>query len=378
MILIHLYGILLFLYVTFRLILPAPLSHGGKALAVVLVFLASQFHLCIRLLFGSLSSPELPYPLLLGLSYAFVALTLIFALLLLRDLVFLGLFLARRLAPATRVPFSPGRRAVVLSGLGLTLGAYGVKQGLKTPEVRTTEVPLPRLPAALDGLTVVQLTDLHASALLPAPRVAAIVAAVNDLRPDLILCTGDLVDGSTENRRDDVAPLARLRARYGVYACEGNHEYYADYEGWMRHFAALGLPLLHNAHTILEVRGHPLVIAGLNDPMAPLFGRPGPDVEKALDGAPAGATTLLLAHQPVFARGNAACGVDLQLSGHTHGGQMLGLDQIVAARNDGFLRGLYELEAMRLFVSPGAGLWAGFPVRLGVPAEISRLVLRAA
>jgi hypothetical protein len=108
MILIHLYGILLFLYVTFRLILPAPLSHGGKALAVALVFLASQFHLCIRLLFGSLSSPELPYPLLLGLSYAFVALTLIFALLLLRDLVFLGCFLR---AGSRRQPGFPFRLA---------------------------------------------------------------------------------------------------------------------------------------------------------------------------------------------------------------------------------------------------------------------------
>ena len=187
---------------------------------------------------------------------------------------------------------------------------------------------------------------------------------------DLIVCTGDLVDGTTTNRDADVAPLGLLRARYGVYACEGNHEYYADYAGWMRHFAALGLPLLHNAHTVVDIGGTPLVIAGLNDPMAPLFGRPGPDLEKALAGAPAGAATLLLAHQPVGARENAAHGIDLQISGHTHGGQMLGFDQIVAARNDGFVRGLYDVDAMRLFVGPGVGLWAGFPVRLGVPAGL--------
>ena len=378
MILIHLYGVLLFFYVTFRLILPAPLPPRGKALAATLALLVSQYHLCVRFLSGSLSSPEMPYFVLAAFSAAFIVMTVIFALLLLRDGLRLGLLLVRKLTCRRSTPFSPGRRAVALAGLGLTVGAYGFKEALQIPAVKTTEIFLRRLPAALHGLVVVQLTDLHASALLHAPRVAAIVAAVNALRPDLIVCTGDLVDGTTTNRDADVAPLGLLRARYGVYACEGNHEYYADYAGWMRHFAALGLPLLHNAHTVVDIGGTPLVIAGLNDPMAPLFGRPGPDLEKALAGAPAGAATLLLAHQPVGARENAAHGIDLQISGHTHGGQMLGFDQIVAARNDGFVRGLYDVDAMRLFVGPGVGLWAGFPVGLGVPAEISRLVLRTA
>ena len=119
------------------------------------------------------------------------------------------------------------------------------------------------------------------------------------------------------------------------------------------------------------------VIAGLNDPVATRFGMEGPNLEKALAGAPADAPVILLAHQPKFARANAAYGVDLQLSGHTHGGQMIGFDQIVASQNEGFLRGLYTVGGMRLYVSPGTGLWTGFPVRIGVPSEIARLVLRS-
>lgn len=196
MILIHLYGVLLFFYVTFRLILPAPLPPRGKALAATLALLVSQYHLCVRFLSGSLSSPEMPYFVLAAFSAAFIVMTVIFALLLLRDGLRLGLLLVRKLTCRRSTPFSPGRRAVALAGLGLTVGAYGFKEALRIPAVKTTEIFLRRLPAALHGLVVVQLTDLHASALLHAPRVAAIVAAVNALRPDLIVCTGDLVDGT--------------------------------------------------------------------------------------------------------------------------------------------------------------------------------------
>ncbi|SBV90534.1 Metallophosphoesterase [uncultured delta proteobacterium] len=377
MFVIHIYGLVIFLYVTFRLILPSPLPFWGKFAVVLLALAASQYHLFIRYVFGSLSSPEMPYPMLVLASYSFIVMTLLFAILVGRDLVILVLFFVRQLGLVTAIPFSPGRRAVGLAGLGIVAGAYGFREAVRVPDVRTTDVVLDRLPPELDGLTVVQITDLHATALLNAPRVADVVAKTNALQPDIIVCTGDLVDGTTGNRAADVAPLADLRAAYGVYGCEGNHEYYSGHAAWMRAFEGLGLPLLRNSHAVLTIKGKQLVLAGLNDPAASRFGLEGPDLDKALAGAPEGAPVLLLAHQPRYARFNARRGVDLQLSGHTHGGQMIGFDRIVESNNEGFLRGLYSVGAMKLYVSSGAGLWTGFPVRIGVPAEITRLVLRS-
>ena len=377
MYLIHVYGLIIFLYITVRLILPSSLPVWGKAVTILLVLAASQYHLFIRYFFGSLSSPEMPYPILVLASYSFIAMTLLFVVLVLYDLVALVLFVARRIGLATAVPFSPGRRAVTLAGLGLAVGAYGFREAVIVPEVKTTEVVLDRLPPELDGLVIAHLTDLHATALLNAPRVAAIVAKTNALRPDIIVCTGDMVDGSPANRAEDVAPLRELHARYGVYACEGNHEYYSGHQSWMRAFKRLGLPLLHNSHAVVPVKGKKLVIVGLNDPVAARFGMQGPDLQKALVGVPTDAPVILLAHQPGNARQNALQGVDLQISGHTHGGQMIGFDRIVASRNGGFVRGLYPVGTMQLYVGTGAGLWTGFPVRIGVPAEIARIVLRS-
>ena len=374
---IHIYGLILFLYITVRLLLPSSLPGLAKLCLILLVLAASQYHLFIRYFFGSLSSPEMPYPVLVLASYSFIALTLLFVILALHDLLSLVLLLVRQFGLAAAIPFSPGRRAVAIAGCGLAAGAYGFREAVGVPDVRTTEVFLDRLPPELDGMAIAHITDLHATALLNAPRVAAVVAKTNALNPDIIVCTGDLVDGTPSKREADVAPLRDLRARYGVYACEGNHEYYSGHEQWMRKFNALGLPLLHNSHAIVRVKGKKLAIAGVNDPVAARFGKQGPDLQKALAGIPADAPVILLAHQPGAARQNAAHKVDLQISGHTHGGQMIGFDRIVASRNAGFVRGLYTVGKMQLYVGTGAGLWTGFPVRVGVPAEIARIVLRS-
>jgi predicted MPP superfamily phosphohydrolase len=136
--------------------------------------------------------------------------------------------------------------------------------------------------------------------------------------------------------------------------------------------------MLLNSHVVLEIRGQKLVVAGVTDMVAERFSLPGPDLAQALAGAPKDAARILLDHRPGNAPANAGAGVDLQLSGHTHGGQIVGINQLVARFNQGFLYGWYQVGAMRLYVSSGAGLWNGFPVRLGVPAEIARVVLRSA
>ena len=175
-----------------------------------------------------------------------------------------------------------------------------------------------------------------------------------------------------------MAPLAGLEARDGVFVSPGNHEYYFEYGVWWGAYADLGLSLLANEHTVVERGGAPLVVAGLTDLAAPRFGLPGPDIDAALDGAPEGAPVVLLNHQPRQARRMAARGVDLQLSGHTHGGMVRGLDALIARFNEGFVSGLYDVDGMHLYVSNGTALWPGFALRLGVPSELTRITLRSA
>ncbi|MDL2210546.1 metallophosphoesterase [Desulfovibrio sp. OttesenSCG-928-O18] len=377
MILLHIYALIMFFYITFRFIVTLPLPWSVRVLLVCVTLVFSQYHFFTRYFFGSLASPEMPYPLLVIASFGFILVAVLFALLLVRDLFLIVLFLVRQTGFLAPAPFSAERRAFAVAGLGLVLAARGYQQAVTAPDERAVEIRLDRLPPELDGLVIAHVTDLHATALLNASRVEAVVKTVNAMDADIVLCTGDLVDGSPVNRAADIAPLKDLRARYGVYACDGNHEYYSGYGPWMRRFEELGLTMLRNENAVLSIKGKQLVVAGITDPVALSFGLPGPDVRQALADTPRNAPVVLLAHQPRFARHNAEFPVDLQLSGHTHGGQLWGFDRIVASRNDGFLRGLYTLGRMQLYVNSGAGLWTGFPVRLGVPSEIARIVLRA-
>ena len=276
--------------------------------------------------------------------------------------------------------------ALALAG---ALSAWGVANALRPPEVQERTLRLAGLPAGLDGLRVAVLADIHASPINDARYVQAIVDRTLAAQPDLIVLPGDLVDGDVDSGRANIAPLAQLRARHGVWAAPGNHEYYSGYDAWMAEFRRLGLNLLENRMQLIEVGGARLALSGIGDPAYGRLSRQNadplvpegvpPDIDTvARQAREAGAQYhLLLAHQPKTARDNAAHGVGLQLSGHTHGGLIRGMDQwLVAPANNGFVRGEYEVDGMKLFVSAGAGLWAGFAVRLGVPASIDLLVLR--
>lgn len=374
-------SILIFLYLTLRFILPLPVSRTGKWILTLLFLVISQYHHVLRWHFGTLAAAELPVPVLLCTSWLFISLILLFVFQLIRDLGGIVLALLRKL---TRFPgpiFAPllPRRitALLLCCISMALSAYGEREAVRVPDVREVDAILPGLPRELDGAAIVQISDLHVSPLLNAPRVRAVVDKANALQADLILLTGDMTDGRVERRTQDVAPLKDLRAAFGVFACEGNHEYYSGYAEWREAFARLDLPVLRNEHKVVNVRGVPVVLAGVTDPVAERFDLPMPDAEKAFAGAPEGLFRVLMAHQPGKAGEYARAGVDLMLSGHTHGGQIRGFDDIVAARNNGFVRGWYTVDAMRLYVSTGAGLWNGFPVRLGVPSEIARITLRS-
>lgn len=370
------YAIAIFLYIFFRFVSPLSISRLAKWLLGLAVLVVSQQLLIMRVFFGSVFSPELPSSVLIGVGWLYMGLFFLVVILLARDLLLLGRLLARKMGfSLVARPLSVWGASALL-GLALMMSGYALWQGVRVPEPRTVEIVLPNLPKKLDGLTIAHLTDLHASPMLRGSRTAAVVEILNAMQADLILLTGDLVDGSPQHRAADIAPLKNLRATYGVFAVPGNHEYYSDYTVWAPAFATLGLTVLENSHAVINLPGGSVVLAGVTDPVAKNYDLLEPDITKALAGAPGNTFTILLDHRPVNAVANAAAGADIQLSGHTHGGLVRGLDKIIALFNKGFVAGLYPVGDMRLYVSHGAGLWNGFPARLGVPSEVTRIILR--
>jgi predicted MPP superfamily phosphohydrolase len=318
-------------------------------------------------------APEFPRAIVILFNWAFGAILLLAALQLLLDVGSLATVMAKRSAISI-----PDTARYALAGIAALLAALGVSNALRVPPLKDIEITVRGLPPRFDGYRVLQLTDLHISRLFPARWTRSVVDRANASGVDLIVVTGDFIDGSVSMRRLDVAPLGDLSAPDGVYAIPGNHEYFFDYPEWMRHLTALGMRMLPNTHAVVSRGEERLVIAGVTDLSAPAAGEQGPDLDAALARAPAGAPVLLLDHQPMNAARAAASGVAVQLSGHTHGGMIQGLDRLVALANGGFVSGRYEVSGMTLYVSNGTGLWPGFALRLGRPSELTRITLRAA
>lgn len=371
---LQLFSVLFALYLIWRFVLPLKLRTPYATLASLLLLLVGVRFTLFQVLGGSLLSPNLPYGLLLVISYLASTMMLLGPLVLVRDL----LLLIARWLPVPRCPL-PWYRAssLALLLLTLTLSAIGTHEAIAPPPVVAHDLTLPRLPAALDGLRVVQLTDLHLGTLNQESWIRDVVERTNALNPDLVLLTGDMVDGSPQQLSAMSADLARLRARYGTYGILGNHEYYSDIDLWLPEFARIGITMLQNEHRMLDIHGEPVALIGLTDHAAERFDKPMPNLKQAMAGLPPYHLSLLMAHQPRDARKNSRQGIDLQLSGHTHGGMVRGLDLLVSRVNKGFVSGWYQLGKMALFVSPGTGLWSGFALRLGVPGEISLITLHS-
>lgn len=361
------------LYVIGRFIWPMPWSRRARIAAAVLVLLASQYHLYARLSSGSVFSPEFPRAVVMLFNWAFGAIVLIAVLQIIVDLGALLTMLVRR----RRLTIPAGLRYGV-GAAALVLAAIGVNQAIRVPPVKDIEVAIKNLPPQFEHYKILQLTDLHISRLFDGPWTRAVVTASNGLGADLIVVTGDLIDGSVSNRTLDIEALRDLTAPDGVYVIPGNHEYFFDNEAWMQHFVSLGMVPLANSHTLLKRDGAQLVLAGVTDVTAPKTGFPAPDLEQALKGAPPDTPIILLDHQPRNAPQAAKQGVALQLSGHTHGGMILGIDRVIALANEGFVSGFYDVAGMQLYVNNGTALWPGFALRLGRPSELTRITLRRA
>ncbi len=291
---------------------------------------------------------------------------------LLRELV-----LAAAILPlsAAHVHLLESSSASVVVGLALLATGLGFANARRRARIVRVRIPLADLPRDLHGFTIAQVSDVHVGRTIKRRYVEAIVRAVNELQPDLIAVTGDLVDGTVQDLAGHTAPLADLKARHGTFFVTGNHEYYSGERPWIAELERLGFRVLMNEHVVLTHRGVRIVVAGVTDFSAHHFDpAQRSDPQAAIAGAPADAgARVLLAHQPRTAPAAARAGFDLQLSGHTHGGQFWPWMFFVRLQQP-FTAGLHRLGRMWIYISRGTGYW-GPPKRFGAPSEITLLEL---
>ncbi|EGH32789.1 metallophosphoesterase [Pseudomonas syringae pv. japonica str. M301072] len=361
------------LYVIARFLWPMPWALSAKIAVAVVLVLASQYHLYCRFSSGSVFSPEFPRYVVMVFNWAFGAILLLAVLQIIVDIGTLLTMLVRRQTLSI-----PANLRYFIGVASLLLAAVGVQQAVRVPPVKDIQIAIKNLPPQFEGYQVLQLTDMHISRLFDAPWTQAVVQQSNALGVNLIVITGDLIDGSLSNRKQDIETLRDLRAPDGVYVIPGNHEYFFDNQAWMQHFVSLGMIPLANSHTRIEHDGARIALAGVTDVTAPKTGFPAPDLQKAIAGIAKDTPIILLDHQPRNAKETATHGVALQLSGHTHGGMIFGLHWLLALANGGFVSGLYDVGGMQLYVNNGTALWPGFAIRLGKPSELTRITLRRA
>jgi predicted MPP superfamily phosphohydrolase len=276
------------------------------------------------------------------------------------------------------LPRDPERRLfltrAIAAGVGAAsalIGLGGVVNVVRGFDVRRIRIPIARLPKDASGYAIVQLTDMHVGPTIGRAFVEDVVRETNALVPDMIVITGDLVDGTVEQLRDLVAPLRDLRAPDGVFFVTGNHEYYSGADAWIAHLRTLGIRILRNERVAIR---DVFDLAGVDDArsrgMAPGHGQ---DVPRALAGRDPSRPVVLLAHQPKALKDAVPAGVDLQLSGHVHGGQMVPFNWL-ARLDQPVVAGLHRIEKTWVYVSTGTGYW-GPPMRVGPGAEVTRIEL---
>jgi predicted MPP superfamily phosphohydrolase len=369
-------------YLWLRLVRPAHLPrrwHLAATIGLVAMYLSIPITIASRLTAPGLSTSlgwiSLPWMALAGLTFV----TLV-AIDVARLITWLGRVALRRSPTAPSLSRRQFLRRVT-GGAALAVGGSSVATGMFEArgehETVDVEIKLDKLPRALDGFTIVQLSDLHVGMTIDRAFVQRVVDHANRLSPDVIALTGDLVDGKVADLRDDIAPLGQLRARHGVFAITGNHEYFAGVDAWIAEITRLGARYLRNERVTIGAGDASFDLAGVDDYSAHGFPGHGEDIAAAVTGRDPARALVLLAHQPRQVRRASLHGVDLQISGHTHGGQIWPWHYIVRIQQGGLLAGRYQHGDTQLYVSRGCGYW-GPPVRLLAPLEITRIILRAA
>lgn len=378
---LYLVSVLVHAYVGWRL-LPGLMEPAGVQVALAFVLLFSTLLVPLGLMGrrrgkASAWSSGLAWAglLFMGLFSSLLVLTV------LRDVV---LLLAQGVQAVWPEAFSlhglEARSALAVPVVASVVSLWGLFNARRRAAVVSVDVPIAHLPEALHGFTIAQISDIHVGPTIRGPYLSAIVQAVNQLGADMVAVTGDLVDGSVHELAPHVAPLAELSSRHGTYFVTGNHEYYSGAHAWVAELQRLGVRVLMNEHVVLRhgtpgQLGADLILAGVADHGAHHFDPTHrSDPHAAMAGAPASALVkVLLAHQPRSAEAAADAGFDLQLSGHTHGGQFWPWNLFVPLQQP-FTAGLHRWRQLWVYTSRGTGYW-GPPKRFGAPSEITRLRL---
>ncbi len=391
-------------------VLPLRMSWRSKGIIALITIIApckSYLHLIVG---GDTFDPNIPY----NLSFVFdIARTTIIFLALLA-LLRLGINLIYRIVHLNwRVSLLPTGslfHAQLMVIVSFVLACYGTSCAYGSPELKRYEYTLERLDPRLEGMKIVMLSDIHISTPTDANVIYQLVQDINALKPDLILMPGDLMDGSLHKRRPISDLLFGLKAKFGIFISAGNHEYYSGYEEWRRYFEQGGFISLDNKVVALkDSDGKTLLnLGGLTDPRAERYDLPTPDVTGVVAALDDSAPSIILSHRPQYAVDLAVAArqvnaqraatimdeakqrsepkqplefptkqVNLVLSGHTHGGLVYGLRQLVANANGGFVSGHYQIDKTHLVVGNGTMVWMGFPLRLGVPGQIVVITLHS-
>jgi predicted MPP superfamily phosphohydrolase len=384
---------LLATYITWRLFSKAAFRRRWK-ITIALGIVVTMFIPVLTIILRRSGYDNLGLHLLTWAGYLGVGfLSFIFSYLVIRDLVWVSLFgfkmiqaRVRRPAPpsaGSRKIANPSRRGFIVNSMNygvvaaaaLTTG-YGIAEAKQTPQVKRVPIKFDHLPPELDGFRIVQLTDIHVNPTFRRAAVEDIVGVVNTLDADIVVLTGDLVDGSVAQLGFDVAPLKQINSVSGNFFVTGNHEYYSGVIEWIEEVKRLGFTVLLNEHLVISRGQARMVLAGVTDYRGGNFlTSHRSDPQKSLNGAPPADVKILLAHQPKNIFDAAKAGYDLQISGHTHGGQFFPWNLLVGFSQP-YVSGLHTHQNTRIYVSRGTGYW-GPPLRVGSPSEITLIKLIA-
>ena len=379
--------ILIYTYIGFRLIIPTKVSLFWKrilwALLIASVPLAPGYIILRKLGIPGLLHEVLPWVAYTSLGFF----CLVFTFLIIRDAALFGSwilsFIHKIKGADTGLDSlqAPERRSFLIQssnlgilGLSGIFSGHGIFETRHLPKIETISVPIQNLPENLEGFQIVQISDIHVSPTMRKGFVKDVVDQVNNLNPDVVVLTGDLADGPVSIFRNEVASLKKLSSQYGSYFVTGNHEYYAGAKAWIEEVERLGFNVLLNEHQIIKHKSENIILAGVTDFNAGRFSsRHVSDVGKAISGAPNSGVKILLAHQPRSIFAAAKAGFDLQISGHTHGGQFFPWQYFVYLQQP-YVSGLHKHENTWIYVNRGTGYW-GPPLRLGSPSEITSITL---
>ncbi len=378
-------------YMTWRLFGKAMLKRRWKiaiALGIVVTIFTPVLTIILRRSgFDNPGRHLLTWAGYLGVGF----LSFVFSYLVIRDLVWLPVAAVRKIKArisksaaskeGTLSIENPSRRGFLVQSMNygiLTAAAvstgYGVAEAKQTPQVKRVPIPIDHLPPELEDFRIVQITDIHVNPTFRRASVEEIVAVVNTLDADMVALTGDLVDGSVDQLGYDVAPLAQIRSKLGNFFVTGNHEYYSGVDQWIEEVRRLDYTVLLNEHQMITRGQARLLLAGVTDYRGGNFSPSHrSDPQKALNGAPPADVKILLAHQPKNIFAAARAGYDLQISGHTHGGQFFPWNLVVGFTQP-YVSGLHTHQNTQIYVSRGTGYW-GPPVRMGSPSEITLIKL---